>query len=157
MAAALHPTAFHTEVKPAALAAPGADTDSAGESSPAVVIDMPDSFAPPQRGEGTRRLDAAHEAELPSRGPAGMRVAVRQTSAGVFAAATAAYMPGSGDGAGCGRRDAAQTQAAVNAALCAIQAGALPAPPSSRSRTIRILLPAGVRHVQFGMHASLPG
>ena len=142
MAAALHPTAFHTEVKPAALAAPGADTDTASESSPAVVIDVPDSFAPPRRGEGRRRMDAAHEAELPSRGPAGTRMAVRQTSAGVFAAATAAYAPGSGNGAGCGRPNAAQTQAAVYAALCAIQAGALPAPPSSRCHTIRILLPA---------------
>ena len=142
MAAALHPTAFHTEIKPPALAAPGADTGTAGESSPAVVIDVPDSFASPRRGEGRRRSHAAHEAELPSREPAGTRVAVRQTSAGVFAAATAAYAPESGNSADCGRPDAAQTQAAVHAALCAIQAGALPGPPSSRCRTIRIVLPA---------------
>lgn len=125
VAAALHPTAFHTEDKRAtqalhsSSAAPSPADSHSSEGSLPAVIDVPDSFALAPSAE-----HQAAPVEAPGMDHERVRVAVRQTAAGVFVTASAAHAPPCG-GAGCAPPSAAQTAAAVHAALCAIQAGTL--------------------------------
>lgn len=137
VAAALCPTAFHLERKPVQQAAgscsapvsPAGTMDSAaaeeaGTRGDAAVIDVPAAFTPPPQGEGG--APAGWEPGSPKPDAPRVSVAVRRTTGGIFAVACAACGQDgrSGDGAAPSE---AQTQAAVHAALGAIQAGAHPA------------------------------
>ena len=92
---------------------------SSGEPGSAAVIDTPDEFVPPTRD----RALAACSPHLLDTSAVAVHVAVSQSSGGVFAAASAALTPESCAGSGPQLTEA-HTQAALHAALCAMQAGA---------------------------------
>jgi hypothetical protein len=137
VAAALCPTAFHLERKPVQQAAGSCSApvsaagttdstaaDEAGARGDAAVIDVPAAFTPPPQAEGG--APAGCEPGSPEADAPRVTLAVRRTSGGVFAVACAACGQESGSGGGAAPSEA-QTQAAVHAALGAIQAGAHPA------------------------------
>ena len=129
IAAALRPTAFHTERKPCAQAMDNSSPvgaagtrnlrpGSSGGPSSAAVVDIPDGFMPQAQDHALAscspdRLDTS---------AISVRVAVSQSAGGVFAAASASLGPGSRAGSSP-QLSEAHTQAALHAALCAMQAG----------------------------------
>ena len=91
---------------------------SGGEPGSAAVVDIPDDFVPPARD----RALASCSPDLLDTSAITVRVAVSQSAGGVFAAASAALASGSRAGSSL-QLSEAHTQAALHAALRAMQAG----------------------------------
>lgn len=91
---------------------------SSGEPGSAAVVDIPDDFVPLARDHAL----ASCSPDLLDASAISVHVAASQSAGGVFAAASAALAPGSRAGSSP-QLSEAHTQAALHAALCAMQAG----------------------------------